>query len=269
MRKVLTIAGSDSSAGAGIQADLKTFAAHGVYGLSVITAITAQNTKGVKASQDVPVEMIDHQLKAIFDDIEVDAVKIGMVSNADAIDIIAKHLGKYCPQKVVLDPVMVSTSGFPLLQPEAREALVKKLFPLTFLVTPNLAEAEVLTGIKISTLDEMREGAKEIAKLGPQNVLLKGGHLEGQPIDVLYDRQEAFYFYGERLEGIHTHGTGCTLSSSIASNLAKNMDIREAIERSKEYITTAIRHSIQLGEGAQPTHHFYHLYQKAGWNDKE
>lgn len=260
MKKVLTIAGSDPSAGAGIQADLKTFAAHAVYGLSVITAITAQNTKGVTASQDVDITLIDKQLEAIFEDIEVDAVKIGMVSKAATIETIAKYLRKYCVKNVVLDPVMISTSGYRLLDEEAAEALVTELFPLALLVTPNLAEAEVLTGRKITTIEEMCESAEQIFQMGPKNVLLKGGHLTGEPIDVLYDGSQITYFYGERMGGIQTHGTGCTLSSSIAANLAKNIDVKKSIQLSKEYITTAIRHSIKLGKGALPTHHFYELY---------
>ena len=194
MKKVLTIAGSDSCGGAGIQADLKTFSAHGVYGMSVITAVTAQNTQGVFAVQDIFRDVIAQQIEAIFDDIEVDGVKIGMVSQVQSIEAIAEKLRYYAPQTIVVDPVMVSKSGYHLLNPEAEVTLMKELLPLARLVTPNIPEAEVMTKRSIHTLEQMEEAAGIIHQLGAKNVLLKGGHLEGDSIDVLYDGREFSYF---------------------------------------------------------------------------
>ena len=264
MKKVLTIAGSDSCGGAGIQADLKTFSAHGVYGMSVITAITAQNTQGVFGVQDITPELINRQIEAVFDDISVDAVKIGMVSNLETIKTISKTLEKYQIRNLVVDPVMVSKSGYYLLQPEAQEALVKYLIPMATVVTPNLLEAEVITGMTITNLEDMEGAAVHIHKMGARYTLVKGGHLEGDAMDVLYDGQEYLYFNSPRINTPNTHGTGCTLSSAIASNLAQGMSIGLAVEKAKEYITIAIEHSFSIGKGVGPTHHFYELYKKAG-----
>lgn len=270
MKKVLTIAGSDSCGGAGIQADLKSFSANGVYGMSVITAITAQNTMGVFAVKDLDEEIIKAQIDAIFTDIAVDAVKIGMVSLISTIDAIWEKLELYKPKNIVLDPVMISKSGFSLLKPEAKTALIKKLIPLASLITPNVPEAEeilkeVNSGItEIKTVEDMEKAAKEIYKLGCKNVLLKGGHIEGDAIDVLYDGSEFMHFYSERIHTKNTHGTGCTLSSSIAANLALGFSMKEAIKNSKEYITIAIKHSLDIGYGVGPTNHFYELYKKGG-----
>ncbi|AET67608.1 phosphomethylpyrimidine kinase [Desulfosporosinus orientis DSM 765] len=264
MKKVLTIAGSDCSGGAGIQADLKTFSAHGVFGMSVITAVTAQNTQGVFAVQDISREVIAKQIKAIFDDIEVDGVKIGMVSQVEIIQTIAEELRRYQPQMVVLDPVMVSKSGYHLLNQKAETTLVKELLPLALVVTPNIPEAEVITSLRIKTIPEMEEAAREIYQMGAKNVLLKGGHLEEDSIDVLYDGQEFSYYPSPRIATKNTHGTGCTLSSAIASNLALGHDLKEAIALAKDYITVAIEHSLAIGKGVGPTHHFYTLYKKAG-----
>jgi hydroxymethylpyrimidine/phosphomethylpyrimidine kinase len=270
MKKVLTIAGSDSCGGAGIQADLKSFSANGVYGMSVITAITAQNTMGVFAVQDLDEEIIKAQIDAIFTDIAVDAVKIGMVSSISNIDAIWEKLELYKPKNIVLDPVMISKSGFSLLKPESKTALIKKLIPLASLITPNVPEAEeILKEVnscitEIKTVEDMEKAAKEIYKLGCKNVLLKGGHIEGDAIDVLYDGSEFMHFYSERIHTKNTHGTGCTLSSSIAANLALGFSMKEAIKNSKEYITTAIKHSLDIGHGVGPTNHFYELYEKGG-----
>jgi len=264
MKKVLTIAGSDSCGGAGIQADLKTFSAHGVFGMSVITAVTAQNTRGVFGVQDISAEMIQKQIEAILEDISVDAVKIGMVSKIETIKAISETLNRYSIRNLVVDPVMVSKSGYHLLQPEAKEALVKWLLPMAAVVTPNLPEAEVITGMKIHNLKEMEKAAVEIHRMGPDYVLIKGGHLEGEAVDVLYDGQAFIYYNFPRINTKNTHGTGCTLSSAIASNLAKGMSVNTAIERAKEYITIAIEHSFSIGKGVGPTHHFYELYRKAG-----
>ncbi|SDI54187.1 bifunctional hydroxymethylpyrimidine kinase/phosphomethylpyrimidine kinase [Desulfosporosinus hippei] len=264
MKKVLTIAGSDSSGGAGIQADLKTFSAHGVFGMSVITAVTAQNTQGVFAVQDISREVIAKQIEAIFDDIEVDGVKIGMVSQVETIEVIAEELRNYSPQVIVLDPVMVSKSGYHLLNPEAEATLIKELLPLALVVTPNIPEAEVMTNKSIQNLMQMEEAAKEIHQMGAKNVLLKGGHLEEDPIDVLYDGGEFSYFSTARVATKNTHGTGCTLSSAITANLSLGYSLNEAISLAKEYITIAIQNSLSIGKGVGPTHHFYTLYKKAG-----
>ncbi|NLK95694.1 MAG: bifunctional hydroxymethylpyrimidine kinase/phosphomethylpyrimidine kinase [Clostridiales bacterium] len=264
MKTVLTIAGSDSSGGAGIQADIKTISANGVFAMSAITAITAQNTMGVFDSQDVTPEMISKQIEVIFDDIKVDAIKIGMVSKIESIKAIAKSLRKINNlPKVVLDTVMVSKSGFKLLSNDAKDTLVKELFPLATIITPNLPEAEEFLGVKISNLEEMKEAAIGLNNLGAKNVLVKGGHLDNEATDILYDGEKFTYFKQERLNKKNTHGTGCTLSSAIASNIAKGMDLEKAIEKAKEYVTVAIEHGIELGKGVGPTNHFYELYKKA------
>lgn len=264
MKNVLTIAGSDSCGGAGIQADLKTFSAHGAYGMSVITAVTAQNTQGVFAVEDISVGVIEAQIDAIFQDIEVHGVKIGMVSKSETIRAIANKIKEYKPINVVVDPVMISKSGFDLLKPEAKDTLKTELIPLAHLVTPNIPEAEVITGIKINNIEEMKEAAKLIYKLGVKNVLVKGGHLEDSAIDVLYDGEEFYLYESQRIETKNTHGTGCTLSSAITSNLGNGMTVSEAISEAKKYITVAIENSFELGKGVGPTHHFYTLYKKSG-----
>ncbi|WP_024614508.1 bifunctional hydroxymethylpyrimidine kinase/phosphomethylpyrimidine kinase [Clostridium sp. Ade.TY] len=271
MKNVLTIAGSDSCGGAGIQADLKTFSANGVYGMSVITAITAQNTMGVFKVQDIDEEIIGAQIDAIFEDINVDAVKIGMVSKISTINIISEKLRKYKPKNLVLDPVMISKSGYSLLKPESKSALIKKLIPLAYVITPNVPEAlEIISEVtsekvEIKTIEDMEFAAKEIYKLGCKNVFLKGGHMEGNTaVDILYDGENIYKFYAERINTKNTHGTGCTISSAIASNLALGFSIEESIKRAKDYITTAIIHSLDIGHGVGPTNHFYELYKKAG-----
>lgn len=270
MKKVLTIAGSDSCGGAGIQADLKSFSANGVYGMSVITAITAQNTQGVFAVKDIDEDIIKAQIDAIFTDISVDAVKIGMVSKISTIDAISDRLQKYKPLNVVLDPVMISKSGYSLLKPESKAALINKLIPLATIITPNLPEAEeILKEVKgefekIETISDMESAAKEIYKLGCSNVFIKGGHLEGEAIDVLYDGKVITHFHSERIQTKNTHGTGCTISSAIAANIAHGYSIKDSVEKAKEYITTAIKHSLDIGHGVGPTNHFYALYKKAG-----
>ncbi|MDY6087815.1 MAG: bifunctional hydroxymethylpyrimidine kinase/phosphomethylpyrimidine kinase [Succiniclasticum sp.] len=265
MKRLLTIAGSDSSGGAGIQADLKTFAAHGTFGMSVITAVTAQNTCGVTLVQDIMPEVITAQMDAVFSDIRVDGVKIGMVSRSESIRAIAAGLRKWKPDIVVLDPVMISKSGYPLLQPEACRALVEELLPLATLVTPNLPEAEAICGFALKTEKEMEAAAQKILALGAKAVLVKGGHLEGSAADdYLFDGQESLWLPGQRIETKNTHGTGCTLSSALAANLAKGLSLPEAVKAAKDYVTTAIRYGIELGNGCGPTHHFVDLYKKAG-----
>lgn len=265
MKNVLTIAGSDSSGGAGIQADIKTFAAHGVFGMSVITAVTAQNTQGVFAVQDITPSIIAKQIDAVFDDIAVAAVKIGMVSQAATIQTIAAKLKEHAAKNIVVDPVMVSSkSNYHLLSPDAETQLVHELLPQAILVTPNIPEAEVITGKTIRTLADMEAAAKTIRELGPHNVLIKGGHLAGDSTDILYDGTAFAYFKARRIATKNTHGTGCTLSSAIAANLGRGLSVAEAVAAAKEYITTAIEHSLSLGKGAGPTHHFYSLYKRAG-----
>lgn len=266
MKNVLTIAGSDSCGGAGIQADLKTFSAHGTYGMSVITAVTAQNTMGVFDVHDIPAEIVGSQLKAVLDDIEVAAIKIGMVSIIKTIEVIAEKLNIYKSNNIVLDPVMISKSDCNLLDPSAIAALKEKLLPLATITTPNIPEAEVLTGLKIETLADMEKAAKAIFNMGPTYVLVKGGHLSTDSTDILFDGKNFHYFEAKRIATKNTHGTGCTLSSSIAANLANGMEITEAVKASKEYITTAIMHALPLGKGVGPTNHFYSLYRRAGLN---
>ncbi len=264
MKNVLTIAGSDTCGGAGIQADLKTFSAFGTYGMSVITAVTAQNTMGVFDVQDITPLMIQKQIDAIFTDIEVSAVKIGMVSQTETIHAIADRLLEYKPKNIVVDPVMISKSGYDLLQPDAKEALIKRLLPLAFIVTPNLPEAEAITGMKIETLEEMEKAAEKIIAMGPKNVLVKGGHLLDDATDVLYDGKKMVRLAMKRIPTKNTHGTGCTISSAMAAALARGMTVEEAVRTAKEYITIAIEHSLELGHGVGPTNHFYTLYKKAG-----
>lgn len=264
MKNLLTIAGSDSSGGAGIQADLKTFAAHGTFGMSVITAVTAQNTCGVTKVQDIDCDVVRAQIEAVFDDIHVDAVKIGMVSKPEIIETIADCLEKYRPRIIVVDPVMISKSGYPLLAPEACATLIKRLLPLATLLTPNLPEAEAITGRKADTGREMQQVAEEIIRLGAKAVLVKGGHLRDKADDLLFDGSESTWFAGERIATKNTHGTGCTLSSSLAANLAKGMGMKDAVAASKKYVTEAIAHSLSIGSGCGPTHHFVELYRKAG-----
>ena len=268
MKNLLTIAGSDTCGGAGIQADLKTFSAHGTYGMSVITAVTAQNTQGVFDVQNIDPEIIKKQIDAIFTDIDVAAVKIGMVSVTETINAIADKLEQYKPEKIVLDPVMISKSGFDLLLPEAKEALIKRLIPLAYIVTPNLPEAEVITGMKIDNLKSMEIAARAIYNMGAKNVLVKGGHLENDATDILFDGEKITEFKSKRIDTKNTHGTGCTLSSAIASNLGKGFDVKESVKMAKEYITEGIEHSIELGKGVGPTNHFYKLYKKAGMLDE-
>ena len=253
----LTIAGSDSSGGAGVQADLKTFSAIGTYGMSVITAITAQNTMGVFDVEELSRNIIKEQMKAVFEDIMPKAVKIGMVSSPEIILEIVDNLKKYKPETIVVDPVMISKSGYSLLRPEAKENLIKYLIPIAYLITPNVPEAEEITGMKIETVEDMKKAGNIILNMGPKYVLMKGGHLEGDCVDVLIGKDMFEVFKGERINRKNTHGTGCTISSAITSHLALGYDIKEAVRLSKEYITEAIRYSFDIGHGVGPVHHFY------------
>ncbi len=264
MKNLLTIAGSDSCGGAGIQADIKTFSALGTYGMSVITAVTAQNTTGVLAVSEMDIDIIKKQIDCLYDDIEIHGVKIGMVSSIEIIEAIAESLKRNHAKNIILDPVMVSKSGCHLLRQESIDALIKLLFPLALVVTPNLFEAEVITGDKIETIEQMENAAVKIHKLGAQNVIVKGGHLSGDAVDILYDGVTFTPIKGTRISTKNTHGTGCTFSSAIAAFIAKGNSIQDAALKAKKYINGAIESSIELGHGVGPTNHFYDLYKKAG-----
>lgn len=255
----LTIAGSDSSGGAGIQADLKTFCAIGTYGMSVITAITAQNTQGVFLVEEMGEEIIKKQIEAVFDDIPPEAVKIGMVSSPRIIDTVVDSLNKYSPKFIIVDPVMISKSGYSLLKPDAEHCLIKRLIPTAYILTPNNMEAEVIVGRKIKGPEDMISAGKEILKLGPQYVLMKGGYSDNYAIDILIGKNIYEVFKSEKLDKKNTHGTGCTLSSAITAYLALGFDIVRSVSNAKEYVTNAIRHSFDIGHGTGPVHHFYNF----------
>jgi len=257
--KVLTIAGTDPSGGAGIQADLKSFTAFKTYGMSVITAVVAQNTCGVSAIQNIDPEIVEAQLDAVFTDIFPDAVKIGMVSSLTTIEVIVKKLKEYQPKNIVLDPVMVSTSRHRLLQKEAEEALIKRLIPLANIITPNIPEAEVLCGFPIETKDDMLLAAKQIANHYHGHILLTGGHLKDACDDLLYHPNEIHWLPGKRIDTNHTHGTGCTLSAAIAAGLAKGNTISVAVETAKNYVTGALSQGLNLGKGNGPIDHCYSI----------
>ena len=260
MKQVLAIAGSDSGAGAGIQADVKAMAANGVYGLTVIASITAQNTKGVTALHDLPASIVEAQIDAVFDDFEIAAVKTGMLSSVEIVETVGKKLNQYKVSMLVVDPVMVSKSGHALLQPNAVEAVKSVLIPLALLVTPNVPEAQQLSGIEIKALADARQAAKVIHKLGCKHVLIKGGHLLAEKgADLLYDGRFFSLFKTEFIDTPHTHGTGCTYASAIAAQLAKGKSLPDAIQTAKTYLTEAIRHGLALGHGQGPTNHFYFL----------
>ena len=255
MKTALTIAGSDSSGGAGIQADLKTMQANGVYGMSAITALTAQNTTGVTGIMEVSPEFLEKQLDAVFTDIFPDAVKIGMVSSPELIEMIAKKLLQYGAKNVVLDTVMVATSGSRLSSDTAVEAMKKRLFPLATVITPNIPEAEVLCGKRIGSEEEMLSAARSISETYDVAVLLKGGHQVNTANDLLVASGGERWFIGERIDNPNTHGTGCTLSSAIASGLALGYDLECAVEHAKAYISGALKAMLDLGKGSGPLNH--------------
>lgn len=258
MNTALTIAGSDSSGGAGIQADLKTFAAHGVYGMSAITSVTSQNTQGVFGVFDIPTETVASQLDAVFTDIYPDSVKIGMVSSAEIIETIAKKLKQYNAKNIVLDTVMVSTSGHALLQPDAIDALTSFLFPIADVITPNLHEAQILCGFDIRSENDMVKAAQMIFDKYGVCVLLKGGHLANTSNDLLFDGTVT-WFEGDRIDNPNTHGTGCTLSSAIAANIAMGCDMKTSVKNAKNYITGALLDMLDLGKGSGPLNHMYKI----------
>ncbi len=259
MKTALTIAGSDCSGGAGIQADLKTMTMNGVYAMSAITALTAQNTTGVTAIQESTPEFLKQQLDAVFEDIYPDAVKIGMVSSSDLICVIADRLKCHKAKNVVVDPVMVATSGCSLMKTDAVQTLTEKLLPIATLVTPNIPEAQVLSGKTIESKEDMLSAAKFIGDTYGCSVLLKGGHSINDANDLLYANGETVWFEGKRINNPNTHGTGCTLSSAIASNLAKGFTLAESVQRAKDYISEALSAQLDLGRGSGPMMHNFAL----------
>jgi len=262
MSKAMTIAGSDSGGGAGIQADLKTFAAFGVYGTSAIVALTAQNTLGVAGIHEVPPEFVAAQIDAILDDIGADAAKTGMLANSAIIAAVADRLRAHRLEKLVVDPVMVAKSGDALLRPEAVDALKRLLLPLAHVVTPNLPEAEVLVGRKLEDEADVRRAAREIHEMGAAHVVVKGGHRAGPAVDLLFDGREFREYPAERIDTPHTHGTGCTFSAAIAAGLARGLAVPDAVALAKEYLTEAIRYAEPIGRGRSPVHHFWKLWVK-------
>jgi hydroxymethylpyrimidine/phosphomethylpyrimidine kinase len=261
MKNVLTIAGSDCSGGAGIQADLKTFSAHGVFGMSVITSVVAENTCRVIAIQDVKTDMVKKQIDAVFEDIIVDAVKIGMLSSIKIMRAVASKLKEYKPKYVVFDPVMYAKNGASLMDEDAKDFLITKMIPLTTLITPNIPEAERIAEIKIENVYNMKEAAKIIFKFGCKNVLVKGGHSRGDATDVLYDGEDFSEFTAKRINTKNTHGTGCTYSSAIASNLANGFSVKKSVLDAKDYMTKAIENSLSIGKGHGPVNHFYKFFK--------
>ena len=259
MKTALSIAGSDCSGGAGIQADLKTMTMNGVYAMSAITALTAQNTTGVRAIQESTPDFLKHQIDAIFEDIYPDAVKIGMVASSALIRIIADRLKHYNAKNVVVDPVMVATSGSSLMKNDAVKTLVEELLPISTLVTPNIPEAQALSGMIIESKEDMIAVAKQIGENFQCAVLLKGGHSINDANDLLYANGELTWFEGKRIDNPNTHGTGCTLSSAIASNLAKGFTLIEAVQRAKKYISDALNAMLDLGKGSGPMNHAFDL----------
>lgn len=258
----MTIAGSDSGGGAGIQADLKTFQALGVYGASALTAITAQNTLGVSAVHEIPTEVIAAQIDAVLDDIGVEAAKTGMLSSVEIISTVAERVRHWRIDRLVVDPVMVAKSGDRLLREDAVQTLVRELLPLALVLTPNLPEAEVLVGRPLNSEDEIRQAARDILELGPRAVVMKGGHRVGTARDVLFDGRDFNVFESERFETPNTHGTGCTFSAAIAAGLARGLSVADAVAEAKHYVTEAIRRSTPLGHGHGPVNHGWPLLER-------
>lgn len=262
MKKVLTIAGSDPSGGAGIEADIKTMSALGVYAMSVIVSVVAENTARVISLLDMPDWIIRDQIDAVFEDIVPDAVKVGMLSGPEQMGAVRDRLLFYRPQKVVIDPVMYAKNGDPLMHEDAVSYLIENILPLSYLLTPNIPEAEKISGMKIESVDDMKESARRIKAMGPENVLIKGGHHIGDALDVLYTDEGFSTFVTKRIDTKNTHGTGCTLSSAIASFLAKGESLPVAFRHAKEYVTGAIEHALAIGNGCGPTNHFYAIWKE-------
>ena len=263
MKTALTIAGSDSSGGAGIQADIKTMTMNGVYAMSAITALTAQNTTGVRAIQESTPEFLKQQIDAVFEDIRPDAVKIGMVASSQLIRVIADRLRYHDAKNIVVDPVMVATSGSALMKTDAVQTLIEELLPLAAVVTPNISEAQVLSGLTIASKADMETAAKKIGDSHGCAVLLKGGHSVNDANDLLYANGDFTWFEGKRIDNPNTHGTGCTLSSAIAANLAKGCTLAESVRRAKGYISGALAAMLDLGRGSGPMDHAFALNQKS------
>ena len=261
MKKVLSIAGSDCSGGAGIQADLKTFSANGVFGMTVIASVVAENTFRVIEFQDIRLDMIEKQIDAVFEDIPPDAVKVGMLSCKATMLTVAEKLREWKPQNIVLDPVMYAKNGCALMDPESIDTLIEKVVPLADVITPNIPEAEKMAGITINSHADMEKAGRLIHVMGCKNVLVKGGHAMGDAVDILFDGANFHYFSAPRIDTKNTHGTGCTYSAAIAANLAKGMPVEKAVGCAKRYVTTAIAHALAFGKGNGPTHHFYDLYK--------
>lgn len=259
MKTALSIAGSDSCGGAGIQADIKTMTMNGVYGMSAITALTAQNTTGVRGILEVTPEFLRQQIDAVFEDIPPDAVKIGMAASAELISVIAERLRYYKAKNIVVDPVMVATSGSKLIKTDAVHTLTNELLPIATLVTPNIPEAEILSGLSIRNEHDMLLAAKRISEASGPAVLLKGGHSVSDANDLLYANGEHLWFKGKRIDNPNTHGTGCTLSSAIAANLAKGFSLEESVSRAKDYISGALEAMLDLGRGSGPIKHSFNL----------
>lgn len=259
MRKVLTIAGSDCSGGAGIQADIKTITAHKMYAMSAITALTAQNTTGVYGVMDVPPEFVAQQLDCIFTDIFPDSVKIGMVSNVKIIEVIVQKLIEYSAKNIVVDPVMIATSGSKLINDIAIGTLISKLVPLADIITPNIPEAEYISGIKIETTTDMIRAAEKISKNYDGYVLIKGGHLSGKADDLLYHQGDMTWYSEDKINTENTHGTGCTLSSAIACSLADDLDMKTSVRNAKRFVTGALAAGLDLGKGCGPLDHCYNI----------
>ena len=268
MKRILTVAGSDSGGGAGIQADLKVITVLGSYGMSVITALTAQNTIGVQGVFAVPTEFIEQQMDSVLSDIGADAAKTGMLASSGIVEIVAAGIKRYKVRPLVIDPVMVAKSGDSLLSEDTRQTLKTVLLPLATVVTPNLPEAEVLCGHPVKNMDDMRAAAKRIIDMGPDNVVIKGGHLEGRAVDLLYDGVSFETFDAPRLDQHNTHGTGCTFSAALATFLADGDGITEAVGKAKEFITRAIAQGLDIGSGHGPTNPYAHILQwKEGLSD--
>jgi hydroxymethylpyrimidine/phosphomethylpyrimidine kinase len=259
MKTVLTIAGTDPTGGAGVQADLKTFMAHQVYGMSIITALVAQNTMGVRDIMNVTPQFLEEQFACVFEDIYPDAIKIGMVSEPKLIHKIVEQLKKYQAKNIVVDPVMVSTSGSRLLQDNTLEALKKELIPLSCIITPNILEAEVLVGYSIQSKEDMKKAAQDIRMWYQGDILIKGGHFEERADDLLYHDNEFIWLECEHIDNPNTHGTGCTLSSAIASHLALGYDIVESVKKAKDYISGALQAQLNLGQGSGPLNHCWKM----------
>ena len=257
MVRVLTIAGSDSSGGAGIQADLKTFCAFGVYGASVITSLTAQNTVGVQGIMEIPPEFAGEQLESVLSDMDISAVKIGMLYTKETIEIVAEKLGSYGIKNIVLDPVMFAKSGDALLKEDARKVMSEKLIPLCRVVTPNIPEAELLAGCSVTKVDDMKTAAEKIYALGCESVIVKGGHLKKNAVDLLYDGSEFLQLGKKRILGKNPHGTGCTFSSALTAGLAKGLTLREAFKNTKDYMENVIKRSLAVGKGFDVLDHNY------------